>query len=186
MSTTFEFKTKSEAIEAAGAYGIAPRKSWTIAQYAKAIDAALAAADAEVEAATEPVTDEQPETEPETDEAKMAAVAAEMQAQVEAENGREPIRVAAGLLAIIGDMEEFEESEQALVTRLQAAEVRKDGSVRIEMNPDERDILRGLAEVIYDDGETEGKDRSAARALLKWLDRKDPAVARVVSGVTGR
>lgn len=70
MSLTFN--TKAEAMSAADALGIEPRKSWTIAQYVAAIEKAQADLVSEAEAVTaaavqvtepEPDTDE-PETEP--------------------------------------------------------------------------------------------------------------------------
>lgn len=105
-------------------------------------------------------------------------VAAAMAAEVESKGGT-PIRVAAPILPVIAAVvtDEAPEDEVALAARIAAADVRKDGSVKIAMTKDERNTLLGLAESFVASDEVKGSAKSASRALVKWLQREDIAAA---------
>lgn len=106
------------------------------------------------------------------------AVAADMAAELESGKG-ESIRVAKGILAAIAllDYAELPDAEgaTALVERLDAAEVKTDGSVRIDMVLAEREVLADIAEAILDAEGSDGATKTAARALVKWLAKFETA-----------
>lgn len=128
----------------------------------------------------EPAAEETPAEEPaEAEEHDHEAVAAQIAAEVTNGKGT-PIRVAAGLLGALADLagdESLTEEEAALYARLEAADVRADGSVRIPMSVDEMNTLSAWASDYEDDGGNPSGNRSAARALVKWIGKQVKAAA---------
>jgi hypothetical protein len=117
---------------------------------------------------------------PEADQAEAPAdehnheeVAATMAAEVESAKGT-TIRVAAPIVAVLTTKDATDEVK-ALVKRIKKADTLKDDSVRIPMTKDEREVLLGIAEDLVENGE--GSAKSAARALVKWLNRPEVASA---------
>lgn len=75
------------------------------------------------------------------------------------------IRLSKGVLAWM----KAKHAKNPVVKQYAEADVADDGSVRIVLTVPQMETMRGFAQTMLD--QVEGADKTAARALVKWLDR---------------